>query len=178
MLRNRKLFWWSGGSLALLVACTTLLAAPGADGLGGFGRSHSAPGPIRRMMMGHLGRMMVLRSDLNVTAEQRVKLIGIAKDHHSEIQPAVKNLSLAARNLRDRTISDNPQESEIRSAANELGKVIGDAAVLASKGIREAKTVMTPDQLALVKRFLADDDRARDNFLEELKKLPEFSLPR
>ena len=173
MVRNRKLFWWGGGVFTLLLAYASLSAAPGGRH-SHFGPPHGPPSPFRNAMLGHMGRMMVLHSEINITQEQQEKLAGIMKEHHGEVQPAVKDFILAVRNLRNKMVADQPQETEIRAAASELGKAIGDAAILASKGVGEAKAVMTTDQLALVKNFLSDEDRSLDKMLEEMKKLPDF----
>jgi len=121
--------------------------------------------------------MMVLQSNLNVTPDQREQLADIMLSHRGEAQPLAQGVVSSAKNLRYKVIAEKPVESEIRAAADELGKAIGDAAVLASKGVGDARTVMTPEQLALIKQFIADEDQAHEKFAAELKKMPDIKRP-
>ncbi len=58
----------------------------------------------------------------------------------------LKPVAEKRRALRDATLAENPNEATIRDAADELGKAIGDAAVVGSKIKAEIHKVLTPEQ--------------------------------
>jgi len=121
--------------------------------------------PLGRMLMGQLGRAMALRSELNITDEQRAQLRQILVSHKAEIAAATRPLVERARALREAVAAEQPDERAIRAAAAELGAAIGDAAVLASKVRGEAARVLTPQQLELIQQFHADRAQAVDELL-------------
>ena len=53
-------------------------------------------------------------------------------------------------------------------AANELGKSIGDAAVLASKIKKEVHPILTEGQVAKLKAFSEDNHKALDAFFKKM----------
>jgi len=69
--------------------------------------------------------------------------------------------------LREAALSEHVNKDEIREAASELGKAIGDATVLASNLLREVRQVLTPDQIEKMEA-LRD---ARENAVEWLKEI-------
>src|SRR4029077_1724160 len=112
--------------------CTlaTMLAAGGAASLGAVagpgdvGEAH----PLRMLLSGQIGRLLTLRSEVNLTAYQREQIHGIVKSHKQELVTAMKPVAEKRRALRDATIAEHPDEAAIRTAASDLGKAIGDAA--------------------------------------------------
>jgi len=178
MSKQKLLAWSSVGVMVVLIAFLALPFAEGAGGAGGpigagWGRGHGFGPPefVKNRFMGRIGRMMVLKSNLDVTPDQRIQLMGIAKKHRPEMAPAVRTVTSNMEKLRDAVIADSPDEKAIRTQAAELGKAIGDAAVLASKGIHDAKGIMTADQLELIKKFISEEDQARSKFLDRLNAL-------
>ncbi len=124
--------------------------------------------PLGRLIGAQIGRRMLLRSQLELTAEQRQRLAGILRQHLQEIVAVAKPLVQAKRALRQAVMADEPDAKKIRAAAEKLGKAIGDAAVLAGQIKAEAAEVLTPKQLELIKKFQADSDQAVDKFLDQL----------
>jgi Spy/CpxP family protein refolding chaperone len=113
---------------------------------------------------------MTLRSELDVTAEQRDAIRKIVQSHRSEIVEVAKPIVEKRRALRDATLAKEPNEAAIRTAANDLGKAIGDAAVLASKVKAEVAKVLTPEQMHRVEAFRGQSDSAIDGLLEKFAK--------
>ncbi len=138
------------------------LAVAGADKLQ---ERHFKNSPLGRLIMGNFGRVLVLRSELNVTPEQKEKIHQILKSHKAEAAPIAKSLTEKGRALRKAVLADNSDEAAIRKAADELGKAIGDAAVLASKVGGEVKPVLTQEQRERIGKFLREQDEAKDKFL-------------
>jgi Spy/CpxP family protein refolding chaperone len=126
--------------------------------------------PLRMFIQGQLGRLMTLRSELNVTNEQREAIKKIVESHRSEIVTVAKPIVEERRALREATLAKNPNEETIRAAANELGKAIGDAAVLASKVKGEVGKVLTPEQMHKVEQFRLQSDNAVNGFIDNFAK--------
>jgi len=133
-----------------------------------------APGgaaPIRealaKLVTGHIGRLLVLRSELNVTADQRAQIREVIVGYKDRIGPVVENLKEKRRALRDAVRAETPEEMAIRNAANELGKAIGDAAVLASEVVGKTREFMTDEQRNRIQQFVQANDQSQDGLLKE-----------
>ncbi len=55
-------------------------------------------------------------------------------------------------------------------AATEMGKAIGDAAVLASKVVAQVKPVLTSQQIERIEKFRADTQKATADWLDQMGK--------
>jgi Spy/CpxP family protein refolding chaperone len=148
-----------------LLVCT--MGAVAAPRLGaGDGGMH----PLRTFIQGQIGRLMTLRSDLDVTNEQREAIKKIVQGHKVEIIAVATPIVEKRRALRDATLAKTPDETAIRAAASDLGKAIGDAAVLASKVKGEVAKELTPEQQKKIEQFRLGSDQALDNFVKILAK--------
>jgi periplasmic protein CpxP/Spy len=153
-----------------------LLAAALACGLGQTG--YAAPGPlgdempearpVRMFLSGQLGRLLELRSELDLTADQRSQIREIVKSHRQEIADAIRPMVEKRRALRDATLAENANEATIRAAADELGKAIGDAAVVGSHVKAEIHKVLTPEQQEKISHFRGESQSAVDKFLDKM----------
>jgi Spy/CpxP family protein refolding chaperone len=126
--------------------------------------------PLAKLITGNIGRFLVLRSELGITADQKKKIIGIVKSRRDEIRPVVNSVLEKRRALRDAVLNKPGDETAIRGAANEMGKAIGDAAVLASKVVAQVKPALTPQQIERIEKFRADTQKATDDWLEQMGK--------
>jgi Spy/CpxP family protein refolding chaperone len=133
----------------------------------GWGRGHGDGGPLRALMSGQIGRLMTLRSELDLTAEQKESIHKIVDGHKQEIRDVMKPVAEKRRALRDATIATNPDEKAIRAAATDLGNALGNAAVLGSKIKAEVVTVLTPEQKQRVDEFRKHADAAVDHFFDQ-----------
>jgi Spy/CpxP family protein refolding chaperone len=149
------------GLILAVGAGATLSAAPEA------GSVHDGR-PMRSLIAGQIGRLMTLRAELGVTAEQRDEIRKIVASHRSEIAEVAKPIVQKRRALREAVTAENPNEATIRAAANDLGKAIGDAAVLAAKVKPEVFSVLTPEQRKKVTDFRANADSAVDRFMRDM----------
>ncbi|NOZ20042.1 MAG: Spy/CpxP family protein refolding chaperone [Planctomycetes bacterium] len=162
----------------ITVACGAMLAIAAVGIIGWTGQSAQALGkgelggrPMLKEAAETLGRFLILRSQLNVTPEQRGKVRAIMQSHSDEIVPVAKAIVEKNRALRKEVFAEKPDDASIRAAADQLGKAIGDAAVLAA-GIRgETRKVMTPEQIEKIEEFRVYKDRAVDSVLERLPSL-------
>jgi Spy/CpxP family protein refolding chaperone len=124
--------------------------------------------PLRMLISGQFGRWLALRSELDVTTEQREKIREILKRHKSELAAALHPVVEKRRALREATLAENANEATIRAAADELGKSIGDAAVVGSKVKADVRAVLTPAQREKVTQFRQQSESAVDKFLDEI----------
>ncbi|MBI2195260.1 MAG: Spy/CpxP family protein refolding chaperone [Planctomycetes bacterium] len=131
-----------------------------------------AHSPLGRLILGNVGRALTLRSELNVTEEQRAKIQEIVKSHKDGMVPVAQVLKAKKEALRQAVMSDQPDEKAIRAAADELGKAIGDAAVLASRIGGEVRPVFTDEQRQRIEKFLQEREASGDAFLKEWSQTP------
>ena len=156
-----------GKLLALALVGVIGTGALAAGGKTGFGSGKWADGPLGKLLGGQIGRMMVLRSELNVTDEQKEKIHAIIAGKKKEILPVAKGVWAKRVALRDAVLADKPDEAAIRKAADELGKAIGDAAVLGAKVVGEVKPVLTAEQRERIKKFHDECESATEKFFVE-----------
>ena len=152
-----------GGAIGFIISSAQSAQALGKGQLGGR--------PMIKEAAETFGRFLILRSQLNVTPEQREKVRAIMESHSDEITPVAKKIVQKNRALRKEVFAEKPDETAVRAAADQLGKAIGDAAVLAA-GIRaETRKVMTPEQIEKIEEFRVHKDRAVDSVLGRLPSL-------
>lgn len=161
----RKSFWVASVlGLGIVVGSAALYAAPaGGEGAGG------GYGVIGRMIRAQIGRAMTLKAELNLTDAQRGAIRESLKSHKSEIAGALKPVVEARRELRDAVLAEKTDDAAIRKAADDLGKRIGDAAVVMAKVKADVmdKAQLTPEQVEKIADFRAESDASIDNFLSE-----------
>ncbi len=153
------------GLLLVGIASVAMAAAPQAKLVGGLCNGALAGTPLGQTISGCIGRLMVLRSELGVTDEQRGEIREVLMSHRSEIAGTVKSVRDKRVALRDAVRMDTPDEAAIRAAADDLGSVIGDAAVKAAKLRGEIAPILTPEQHKLIDKFFAENGAAIDTFL-------------
>jgi Spy/CpxP family protein refolding chaperone len=160
----------TGMMVSTLVAAILAISAPGWGGqtTGGDDPTFFGASPLKRLIVGNIGRFLVLRSELNVTPEQRSKIAGTVKRHRNEIRPVAKDVLEKRKALREAVLATPKNEEAIRKAANDLGKAIGDASVLASKVIAEARTALTPEQIERIRKFRMEKDNATMAWVDKI----------
>ena len=130
-------------------------------------RGRLADTPLGRLLSGHLGRLLVLRSEMNVTDEQREKIKDVLVEHKPEIAEAAKGVWEKRSALRDAVLDNEADEAAIRRAADELGKAIGDAAVLGSKIRGQVAPILTDKQKELIKECRSDCQAATQKLFQQ-----------
>jgi Spy/CpxP family protein refolding chaperone len=162
MFATKTTAWIGAGLIAGMVA-----AGPMAMSAEKSGRAWRAKTPLGKLVSGQIGRLMVLRSELDVTQEQRCKIRDILKQHKPEILDAAENVWKHRNALRDAVLAKKPDESKIRKAADKLGKAIGDAAVLGSELAAEVRPILTAEQIERLEEFRDDRQGAVVDFFEK-----------
>jgi Spy/CpxP family protein refolding chaperone len=123
--------------------------------------------PFMRFIRGQIGRFMVLRSQLDLSDDQRAQIKTILQAHKQEIVQVVQPLIEKRRALREAVTAADPNEQAIRAASDDLGKAIGDAAVLASKLKQQISPILTDQQRHDLHDFRSQTDEAVDQLMTE-----------
>jgi len=141
--------------LVLTVMVGLVLAAPGRDGHRWRGSREFGPERSGRMGMGApmQGRtagpggpaILHILSRLDLSDEQKESVKKITEAAKEQNKAAAEAAVEARKVLREAV--DKGEESTIRKAATDLGKVLGDQAVLKVQTMASIKKVLTPEQL-------------------------------
>ena len=122
---------------------------------------------LGRLISGHIGRLMVLRSELDLTDQQKAKLKETIGPRKPEIAKAAKGVWEKRTALVDAVLAEQPNEEAIRHAADDLGKAIGDAAVLASKVVADVRPVLASEQREKVQKCRQECQAATAKFFQK-----------
>ena len=95
---------------------------------------------------------------LNITPAQEDKLAGIAASRIEQIKPLADSLYASGVALERAVLAQQPNPAGIRSAALDLGQDIGAAALVATGMVKEARQVLTPDQVSLIENKIKEAD--------------------
>ncbi|MBI2264105.1 MAG: periplasmic heavy metal sensor [Armatimonadetes bacterium] len=125
--------------------------------------------PIKKLIAARLGVLFKLVSDLDLSDEQVRQIKEKVGAHEEEIRNAVKPLVEKRRALRELVLSGNPDEKAIRAASAGLTDAISDTAVMASRIVKEVRTVLTPKQSELIEKARTESDRLVDQFFHRTK---------
>lgn len=129
-------------------------------------REHFQKSPLGKLITGWIGRAMVLRSELDVTDDQKRQIHSILKEHRRDILTAVRPVVENRQKLQDAVLDESFDEEAIRDAADELGKSIGDAAVTFAKVAGKLRGVMTEEQREKIEKFREANREAVDKFFD------------
>lgn len=166
MSKKRVVLFGAGGLMGLVLlmgAAEVRTQAGGEAGQGGWRQR-----PIARLIASRLHKWAAFRADLNITDEQRSQIRAIVATHRDEIKPVVSAVVEKRKAIRQAVMANPADEAAIRTASDNLAKVVGDAAVLASKVIAEIRPILTEEQIKKVQEFQAERDQASDTFLDNL----------
>lgn len=158
------------GALVGLTGAAGIAAAPKTGPICDMGRRPLASTPLGRFVSGQIGRLMVLRSDLDLSDEQRGQIRDVLVSRRAQIVDTVKSVREKRLALRDAVLDTDASESDIRTAADQLGDAIADAAVKAAKLRGELAPILTDEQRQTVAGFIAERDDSVTNFLEKAGK--------
>lgn len=152
----------------LCAGATAMHAADARVAAGPFAEK-SEGGPLRRFISGQIGRLITLRSELNLSDDQKAKMKAIVMSHKAEIAAVAKPIVEHKRAIRDAMLAkDGTDEAAIRAATDAMAKPFGDAAVLAAKIRAEVRAVLTPDQMKKIGEFRTQLDTGIDGLIGEM----------
>jgi Spy/CpxP family protein refolding chaperone len=96
---------------------------------------------------------------LDLSDDQKTRIKAILKSHSSEIETQMKASAAARRAVHEAVLAQPVDEAAIRAAAQRLGEVHADGAVLFAKIRTEVEPLLTDEQRAKIQKFR---DRVRD----------------
>ena len=112
------------------------------------------------------GRVLVLRSELDVTAEQRAQIRATVLEHAPDLVETAQGVVQEWRTLGDAVLAEEIDEKAIRKSAAEFGATIGDAAIARAKLVRQLRGVLNDEQIAAIKAFREEQLGSIDRLLE------------
>jgi Spy/CpxP family protein refolding chaperone len=125
-------------------------------------------GPLQRLFSGQIHRLLKLRSELDLSADQKDQIHDILESNRSDIASALKPVVAKRQALRELIAAPTTDEPAIRAAADDLGKSIGDAAIEGAKVRAQLWKVLTPQQQDKVTAFRKDSEKATNDALDRL----------
>jgi protein CpxP len=150
----------TGAGLAALAAIAVLAGRLSARALPGQGHADFAPRIFNR-----------IARDLDLTDDQKTQIKAVLKTHASEIETQMKNSAAARRALHKAVLAQPTDEQAIRAAAQALGSVQADGAVLFAKIRTEIQPILTDAQRAKVQEFR---DRVRTHSDKAIQSFEKF----
>ena len=126
--------------------------------------------PMGRFLTGQVGQLLVLRSRLNVTPEQREQVVRVLQSHRAELAQAAKPVVAKRRALREATTAETLDEPQIRDAAADLGKALGDLAVIGARVKAEVRATLTAEQRKTLDEFRTQNYKIVDEFIDRMAK--------
>ena len=126
------------------------------------GRGHAEFGP---RLFGRIARA------LDLTDDQKGRIKAILKSHATEIERQMKASAAARQAVHEAVLSQPVDEAAIRAAAQRLGDVHADGAVLFAKIKTEVQPILTEEQRQKIQTFR---ERARNRSGSALKSFEAF----
>ena len=133
----------------ILALVLVILVLVGFSLLSCIGR-HSAD----RMSLARMYRMNMLFDELSLTGDQRVALKQLISGHRKDLEPAVEEVKGRGGILRDLILAETPDQEAIRRASGDLGSAIAEASVQISALAKEARSILTPEQVEKARELL------------------------
>jgi Spy/CpxP family protein refolding chaperone len=106
-----------------------------------------------------------LRSEYPLSAEQKTAIKTILANYHDDIVLQLEARVKAQKALHAEVISPTSDEASVRAAAQQLGGVIADGAVLRSKIAHEIRPLLTEEQRTALARLLSDLESRAEGLL-------------
>ena len=123
-------------------------------------------GPLQMLVQGEIGRLMTLRSDLDISNEQREEIRTIVTGYREDFAPLVREMVWQRQVLRNAVLAESANTTDIKQQVTALGETIAEVSLLAADVIRDVRPVLTPDQIERVETFTAEHDTAAQRWLE------------
>lgn len=129
-------------------------------------RGRLANTPLGKHVSGTIGRLLVLRSELDVTPQQRTRIRATLLEYRPDIVEVAQGVVQKRRALDETVRAEEVDEKAIRAAAAEFGAVLGDAAIVRAKIVGELRGVMNDEQIEAIKAFREEQQESVDRLLE------------
>lgn len=154
----------------LALASATPSHAAGNETSGSLG-NFSLPGqPLRTLASTALRHMLNFRNETSLSAEQKQAIAGIVQSHRDEIRAQAHNGIEARRAMATVAEAQGADASATRAAAEKLGTVARDRALLTARILGEVRPLLTPDQVSRIQSARTELESLIDHTLANLPK--------
>jgi Spy/CpxP family protein refolding chaperone len=116
----------------------------------------------------HKGRGAHLMKMLHLSADQRAQVRSVAQQHRDEVKVARRQVAEARAALEQAAESRPLDAGAVRAAADRLGVMVGERAVLRARIAGEIRQLLTPEQAERLDELKAQR-RERQDALRELR---------
>ncbi len=123
---------------------------------------------VRDLVRGAIGRMMVLRSELDLSEGQREQIVGIYESRKEVLRNSVTSV-LKSRRALSEAITSGKSEQELKKVSDELGDAVARAALEFAKTRQQARRVLTTEQKKEIDETRAAIWNSVDKFREKVK---------
>jgi len=170
MWHRSKVVWLSLGVLLVagLVSVPQGVAAAEGEAVEQAPMARFAQRPLARLLRAHLGRLMTLRAELGITAEQRQEIRGVVAEHRDALIAAHAPVVEHRQRLRDLILQgDEVDEAAIRARCEQLANAMATAAVARAHLVQDLKPILSDEQKQRIGTFLDTMENRTDAFLAE-----------
>jgi len=129
-------------------------------------RGRLASTPLGKHVSGTIGRLLVLRSELEVTPQQRTRIRATLLEYRPDIVEVAQGVVQKRRALDETVRDEQVDEKAIRAAAAEFGEALGDAAIVRAKIVGELRGVLNDEQIEAIEAFREEQQESVDRLLE------------
>ncbi len=123
---------------------------------------------VRNMVRGIIGRVMVLRSELDISDEQRGQIKEVVMSHRDDLRNNVTSVLNSRRALAN-AITSGQSEEDLKKAADNLGDAVAKAALEFAKTRQDARKVLTAEQKKEIDETRTAIWNSVDEFREKVK---------
>lgn len=144
--------------------------AAGNETGGSFG-NFALPGqPLRTLASTALRHFLNFRKETPLSAEQKQAVTSIVQSHRDEIRAQVRSGIEARRAMATVAGAQGADASATRAAAEKLGAVACDRALLTARILGEVRPILTPDQVSRIQSARTELESLIDHTLASLPK--------
>lgn len=158
--------------LAGVLAFATVTPSHAAESTPGTSfRSFALPGqPLRTIVSTAVRHFLNFRRETPLSAEQKQAVASIVQSHRDEIRAQFRKGADARREMATVAEAQGADSSAARAAAEKIGAVARDRALLTARIAGEVRPQLTPDQVARIKTARAEIETLIDHTFASLPK--------
>jgi Spy/CpxP family protein refolding chaperone len=157
----------AAAALVATFATITHAASPADESTAGFGSLRSG---IRTLVTDIAQELANLRAEAPLTDAQRKEVRSVVQSHKAEIRAQFEKGRDARRAMIDAVAQNGPDSPEAQKAADAIGEVARNRALLTAKVVSEITPLLTPQQKTLAKDALERIEGKVDDMFSGLSK--------
>jgi Spy/CpxP family protein refolding chaperone len=107
----------------------------------------SSAAPEERTREVFIEKLKSLRSDLDLSSDQKDKIRSIIKSHQANLKAQWSSGKAARESMKKANLNHGPDSAETRAAADAIGTIARNRSLLLAKIATEVRPVLNPEQL-------------------------------